>query len=71
MSNRSGKRSSPAGARLLDDFRSAVPARTHLRGLSSSAMLVDIVIHSLDIRRPRHLLWTVPERRTTLVADDL
>jgi hypothetical protein len=48
-----------------------VPARTHLRGLSSSAMLVDIVIHSLDIRRPRHLLWTVPERRTTLVADDL
>ena len=39
-------------AKLLEDFRGVVPARTHLPGLSSLAMLEDIVIHQLDIRRP-------------------
>ena len=56
---------------LLDDFRSAAPTRTHLRGLSSLSMLNDIVIHSLDIRRPLNLKQSVPESRMALVANDL
>ena len=65
---RRGSRALPV---LLDDFRSAVPTRTHLRGLSSLSMLNDIVIHSLDIRRPLNQQRTVPERCMVLVAADL
>jgi uncharacterized protein (TIGR03083 family) len=56
---------------LLENFRSALPARTHLRGLSSLSMLVDIVIHALDIRRPLNVERTVPGNRMVLVAADL
>lgn len=56
---------------LLDDFKSAALTRTHLRGLSSLSMLNDIVIHSLDIRRPLNEKRSVPESRSILVANDL
>ena len=71
IANDARRRGSGAVAVLVEDFRSAVPARTHLRGLSSLSMLDDIVIHSLDIRRPLKLERTVPERRMVLVAADL
>jgi uncharacterized protein (TIGR03083 family) len=56
---------------LVDAFRTAVPTCTHLYGLSSMSMLEDIVVHSLDIRRPLHRDHAVPERRMALVASDL
>jgi uncharacterized protein (TIGR03083 family) len=65
------RRGSVDTAVLLEDFRTAVPTRTHLRGLTSLSMLVDIVIHSLDIRRPLNAARTVPESRAVLVAADL
>src|ERR1700689_858946 len=36
----------------LDGFRATLTSRKHLPGLSSLAMLEDIVVHQLDIRRP-------------------
>ena len=45
--------------------------RTHLSGPSSSSMLEDIVIHSLDIRRPLLRHHEVSERRGVLVASDV
>jgi uncharacterized protein (TIGR03083 family) len=56
---------------LVDDFRAAVPTRTHLRGLSSQSMLQDIVVHSLDIRLPLRRAHNVPEGRMNLVVADL
>ena len=56
---------------LLEDFRTAVPTRTHLPGLSSLSMLEGIVIHSVDIRRPLRRTHAVPERRMNSVATDL
>ena len=56
---------------LIDAFRRAVPTRTHLPGLSSMSMLEDIVIHSLDIRRPLLRQYEVPEGRMVLVASDV
>jgi uncharacterized protein (TIGR03083 family) len=56
---------------LLEQFRVAVPTQTHLRGLSSLSMLEDIVIHSLDIRRPLNIGRTIPESRIVLVVADL
>jgi uncharacterized protein (TIGR03083 family) len=56
---------------LVEDFRIAMPTRTHLRGLSSLSMLEDIIIHSLDIRRPLRRAHAVPERRMSSVATDL
>jgi uncharacterized protein (TIGR03083 family) len=56
---------------LVDAFRTAVPTRTHLPGLSSMSMLEDIVIHSLDIRRPLLRDHAVPEGRMVLVVADL
>ena len=56
---------------LVEGFRAAVPTRTHLPGLSSLSMLEDIVIHSLDIRRPLLQNYAVPEGRLVLVAQDL
>ena len=56
---------------LIEDFQIAIPTRTHLRGLSSLSMLEDIIIHSLDIRRPLHRAHAVPERRMSSVATDL
>lgn len=56
---------------LLEDFRSAVLTRNHLPGLSSLSMLEDIVIHSLDIRRPLLRDHAVPESRMVMVAADL
>jgi uncharacterized protein (TIGR03083 family) len=56
---------------LLEQFRAAVPTRTHLRGLTPVSMLEDIVIHSLDIRRPLNVDRTVPESRMIVVVEDL
>jgi len=56
---------------LVETFRVAVPTRTHLPGLTSLSMLEDIVIHSLDIRRPLHQSYSAPEGRLVLVAQDL
>ena len=56
---------------LLEDFRIAMPTRTHLSGLSSLSMLEDIIIHSLDIRRPLRRDHAVLERRMSSVATDL
>lgn len=56
---------------LLEDFRSAVFARTHLPGLSSLSMLEDVVIHQLDIRRPLEQDRAIPSERMTPVATDL
>jgi len=55
---------------LLDDFRTAqdehAPPWT-----SSLSMLDDVIIHSLDIRRPLNEKRNVPESRYVLVANDL
>ncbi len=56
---------------LVEEFRVAVGARTHLRGLSSLSMLVDIVVHSLDIRRPLQRRHQVPASRMVRVATDV
>jgi uncharacterized protein (TIGR03083 family) len=56
---------------LVDAFRTAVPTRTHLPGLSSMSMLEGIVIHSLDIRHPLRRDNQIPESRMLLVASDL
>ena len=58
-------------AKLLEDFRSVILARTHLPGLSSLSMLEDIVIHQMDIRRPLHQDRCVPEGRMIPVASEL
>jgi uncharacterized protein (TIGR03083 family) len=56
---------------LVEAFRTVVPTRTHLPGLSSMSMLEGIVIHSLDIRQPLLRDNGVPESRMVLVASDL
>jgi uncharacterized protein (TIGR03083 family) len=58
-------------ARLLEDFRAVVLARTHLPGLSSLSMLEDIVIHQIDIRRPLEKGRCVPSGRMIPVAGEL
>jgi hypothetical protein len=58
-------------AKLLDAFRGVVLARTHLPGLSSLSMLVDIVIHQMDIRRPLEQHRCIPNWRMIPVAGDL
>ena len=55
----------------LDDFRAMLTSRKHLPGLSSLAMLEDIVVHQLDIRRPLQRSRSVPGRRMIAVASDL
>jgi uncharacterized protein (TIGR03083 family) len=65
------RRGSGAVPVLLEQFRVVVPTRTHLRGLSSVSMLEDIVIHSLDIRRPLNVDRVVPESRMVFVAGEL
>jgi uncharacterized protein (TIGR03083 family) len=56
---------------LLEAYRVAVPTRTHLSGLSPLSMLEDIIIHSLDIRRPLRREHAIPARRMSSVATDL
>jgi uncharacterized protein (TIGR03083 family) len=56
---------------LVEAFRAAVPTQTHLPGLSSMSMLEDIIVHSLDIRRPLRRTHTVPNGRMNRVATDL
>ena len=58
-------------AKLLDDFRDVVLARTHLPGLSSLSMLEDVVIHQMDIRRPLGKPRDIPNGRMIPVAGDL
>jgi uncharacterized protein (TIGR03083 family) len=65
------RRGAVPAANLLEDFREVVPARTHLPGLSSLAMLNDIVIHQLDIRRALDKPRCIPNKRTVPIAADL
>jgi uncharacterized protein (TIGR03083 family) len=58
-------------AKLLEDYKTAVLARAHLPGLSSLSMLVDIVIHQLDIRGPLEQPRHIPNDRMISVAKDL
>jgi uncharacterized protein (TIGR03083 family) len=58
-------------AELVNAFRTVVPTRTHLPGLSPMAMLEGIVIHSLDIMHPLRRGRPIPESRMVLVASDL
>jgi uncharacterized protein (TIGR03083 family) len=58
-------------AKLLEDFRGMVLARTHLPGLSSLSMLEDIVIHQMDIRRPLEQHRWIPNGPEIPVAGDL
>ena len=65
------QRGSAPVAKLLEDYRDIVLARTHLPGLSSLSMLEDIVIHQMDIRRPLERYRAIPSNRMTAVAEDL
>jgi uncharacterized protein (TIGR03083 family) len=65
------RRGAAPGARLLDDFRKIVNVRTHLPGLSSLAMLEDIVVHQIDIRQALGDGRRIPNRRMAPVATDL
>ncbi len=65
------RRGSSTEQELIDAFRTVVPTRTHLPGLSSMSMLEGIIIHSLDIRRPLHRGHSIPGSRVVLVASDL
>jgi uncharacterized protein (TIGR03083 family) len=58
-------------ADLLEDFRGVIPARTHLPGLSSLAMLEDIVVHQMDIRQALGEPRCIPNQRMIPVATDL
>jgi uncharacterized protein (TIGR03083 family) len=58
-------------ASVLDEFRGIVDARTHLPGLSSLAMLEDIVVHQLDIRQALGDHRRIPNSRLVPVATDL
>jgi uncharacterized protein (TIGR03083 family) len=71
ISNDARRRGAIPAANLLEDFRGVVPACTHLPGLSSLAMLNDIVIHQMDIRRALDKPRRIPNRRTIPVAADL
>lgn len=65
------QRGTAPATNLLEDFRGVVPARTHLPGLSSLAMLEDIVVHQMDIRRALDEPRSIPNRRMIPVATDL
>jgi uncharacterized protein (TIGR03083 family) len=65
------QRGETAPTSLLEDFRGIVASRSHLRGLSSFSMLVDIVIHEMDIRRPLEHRRRIPNGRMIPVAEDL
>lgn len=56
---------------LLADFRAALPRTTHPPRQSALAMLEDIVIHQIDIRRPLGQSRVVAPERMRLVADYL
>ncbi len=56
---------------LLAEFRGTILTQTHLPGLSSLSMLVDIVIHQMDIHRPLEHHRDIPNRRMIPVARDL
>ncbi len=58
-------------AELLEDFRSVGMSRSHLPGLSSLSMLVDVVVHQLDIRGPLNEHRRIPSNRMIPVASDL
>ncbi len=65
------KRGEAPVAKLLEDYRGVVLARTHLPGLTSLSMLVDIVIHQMDIGRPLERHRDIPTGRLIPVAGDL
>ena len=71
IANDARQRGAAPVANLLEDFRGAVLARTHLPGLSSLSMLEDIVIHQMDICRPLEQHRCIPNGRMILVAGDL
>ena len=55
-------------AKLLAEFRAAMPRTTHPPGQSPLAMLEDIVLHQIDIRIPLGRPRPVPHGRMRLVA---
>lgn len=65
------RRGAAPTSKLLDDFRTALPTRTHPPGQSDLSMLEDIVIHQIDIRRPLRQLRSVPDARMIRIASDL
>lgn len=65
------RRGAAAIPTLLADFRAALPRTTHPPGQSPLAMLEDIVIHQIDIRRPLGQPRAVPHDRMKLVASYL
>jgi uncharacterized protein (TIGR03083 family) len=68
IANDARQRGAAPVAKLLEDFRGVVLARTHLPGLSSLSMLEDIVIHQMDIRRPLEKHRWIPNGRMVPVA---
>ena len=56
---------------LLARFRNTVGLRRTLNGAPSEILLVDLVCHSQDIRRPTALTRSVPETTLVTVADTM
>jgi hypothetical protein len=54
---------------LLRQFRKTIGARRTLPGAASEILLIDVVCHSGDIRRPTGLSRTVPQATLLTVAD--
>ena len=54
---------------LLDQFRETIGIHRAPPGANSEIMLVDIVCHSVDIRRPMGMSRSVPEAALLTVAD--
>jgi uncharacterized protein (TIGR03083 family) len=65
------KRGAAPVVKILEDFRGVVLSRSHLPGLSSVSMLVDVVIHQMDIGRPLERHRDIPTGRMITVAGDL
>jgi uncharacterized protein (TIGR03083 family) len=55
--------------KLLDQFRKTIGMHRAAPGANSEIMLVDIVCHSVDIRRPVGMRRSVPEATLLTVAD--
>jgi uncharacterized protein (TIGR03083 family) len=56
---------------LLRQFRKTIGARRTLPGATPEVLLIDLVCHSGDIRRPTGLSRTVPQATLLTVADAL
>lgn len=54
---------------LIGQFRKAINLRRAPAGAQPEILLLDVVCHSVDIRRPTGMTWTVPESTLLTVAD--